>query len=83
MGVCLQVHLLGKHIGKEADEIERVIARPTYFNPYEAVDFGIIDSVRMHPAELTDSTLERQNISYLHLHPALHAHVRHAHVRTD
>lgn len=45
-GVCLQVHLLGKHIGKEADEIERVIARPTYFNPYEAVDFGIIDSVR-------------------------------------
>ncbi|CAL8460770.1 g301 [Coccomyxa elongata] len=39
------VYLLGKHIGKTADEIERVIARPTYFNPYEAVDFGIIDRV--------------------------------------
>lgn len=39
------MNLLGKHIGKNADEIERVIARPTYFNPYEAVDFGIIDRV--------------------------------------
>lgn len=42
----MQVNLLGKHIGKTADEIERVISRPTYFNPYEAVDFGIIDRVR-------------------------------------
>lgn len=37
--------MLGKHIGKDNDEIERVIQRPTYFNPYEAVDFGIIDRV--------------------------------------
>ena len=36
----------------------------------------------MHPAELTNSTLERQNVSCLHLHPALHAQVRHAHVLT-
>ena len=43
--VLLQVRLLGKHIGKDNDEIERVIQRPTYFNPYEAVDFGIIDRV--------------------------------------
>ena len=43
-----QVRLLAKHIGKENDEIERVIARPTYFNPYEAVDFGIIDRVCAH-----------------------------------
>ena len=41
----LQVHLLAKHISKTDDEIERVIARPTYFNPYEAVEFGIIDKV--------------------------------------
>jgi hypothetical protein len=40
-----QVHLLAKHISKSDDEIERAIARPTYFNPYEAVDFGIIDKV--------------------------------------
>ena len=43
-----QVRLLAKHIGKENDEIERVIARPTYFNPYEAVDYGIIDRVCPH-----------------------------------
>ncbi len=46
--IYLQVYLLGKHIGKTADEIERVIARPTYFNPYEAVGYGIIDRVRRH-----------------------------------
>ena len=43
----MQVRLLAKHIGKDNDEIEKVIARPTYFNPYEAVDFGIIDRVRV------------------------------------
>ena len=43
---CLQVYLLSKHTGKEKDEIERTIVRPRYFNPYEAVDFGIIDRVR-------------------------------------
>ena len=41
----MQVHLLAKHISKSDDEIERAITRPTYFNPYEAVDFGIIDKV--------------------------------------
>jgi hypothetical protein len=45
--VHAQVRLLAKHIGKDNDEIEKVIARPTYFNPYEAVDFGIIDRVRI------------------------------------
>lgn len=37
--------MLAKHISKSDDEIERAITRPTYFNPYEAVDFGIIDKV--------------------------------------
>ncbi len=45
----MQVHLLGKHITKTDDEIERAIARPTYFNPYEAVEFGIIDRVCVAP----------------------------------
>lgn len=40
------MYLLSKHTGKEKDEIERTIVRPRYFNPYEAVDFGIIDRVR-------------------------------------
>ena len=43
--VAVQVHLLAKHITKSDDEIERAITRPTYFNPYEAVDFGIIAKV--------------------------------------
>lgn len=43
--IAVQVHLLAKHISKSDDEIERAITRPTYFNPYEAVDFGIIDKV--------------------------------------
>ncbi len=42
----LQSRLLARHIGKEQDEIERTITRPRYFNPYEAVDFGIIDRAR-------------------------------------
>ncbi|KAK9846260.1 hypothetical protein WJX81_000224 [Elliptochloris bilobata] len=44
------VYLLSKHTGKEKDEIERTIARPRYFNPYEAVDYGIIDRV-LEPSE--------------------------------
>ena len=47
---AVQVHLLGKHITKTDDEIERAIARPTYFNPYEAVEFGIIDRVCLMPS---------------------------------
>ena len=43
---ALQSRLLARHIGKEVDDIERAIARPRYFNPYEAVEYGIIDRVR-------------------------------------
>ena len=44
--VHTQVYLLSKHIGKEKEEIERTITRPRYFDPYEAVEYGIIDRVR-------------------------------------
>lgn len=40
------MYLLSKHIGKEKEEIERTITRPRYFDPYEAVEYGIIDRVR-------------------------------------
>lgn len=45
-GAHAQVYLLSKHIGKEKEEIERTITRPRYFDPYEAVEYGIIDRVR-------------------------------------
>jgi ATP-dependent Clp protease protease subunit len=39
------LELLSKGIGKDYDEIEKDINRPKYFNPWEAVDYGIIDQV--------------------------------------
>jgi ATP-dependent Clp protease, protease subunit len=40
-----QTTLMAKHMNKEKEVIERDIERPRYFNPYEAVDYGIIDRV--------------------------------------
>ena len=42
---CLQVRLLGEHTDHEPEEIEKTISRPKYFDPYEAVKYGIIDRV--------------------------------------
>ena len=42
---CIQVRLLGEHTDHETEEIEKTISRPKYFDPYEAVKFGIIDKV--------------------------------------
>ncbi|KAJ9147640.1 hypothetical protein P3X46_029777 [Hevea brasiliensis] len=39
------VNLLAKHIGKSPEQIEADISRPKYFNPAEAVEYGIIDKV--------------------------------------
>lgn len=39
------VRLLAKHTGHSEEEIAKDIARPKYFNPYEAVEYGIIDRV--------------------------------------
>jgi ATP-dependent Clp protease protease subunit len=39
------LELLSKGIGKDYEEIEKDINRPKYFNPWEAVDYGIIDQV--------------------------------------
>ena len=43
--VLLQVRLLGEHTDHEPEEIEKTISRPKYFDPYEAVKYGIIDRV--------------------------------------
>lgn len=43
--VHLQVRLLGEHTDHEPEEIEKTISRPKYFDPYEAVKYGIIDRV--------------------------------------
>lgn len=37
--------VLSKGIGKPIEEIEKDINRPKYFNPWEAVEYGIIDQV--------------------------------------
>lgn len=39
------VNLLSKHIGHSQEKIAKDILRPKYFNPYQAVDYGIIDKV--------------------------------------
>ncbi len=44
--MCLQVRLLAKHTGHSEEKISKDIARPRYFDPYQAVDYSIIDRVR-------------------------------------
>ena len=39
------LEVLSKGIGKDMEEIEKDINRPKYFNPWEAVDYGLIDQV--------------------------------------
>ncbi|XVF52525.1 hypothetical protein PTKIN_Ptkin05aG0025400 [Pterospermum kingtungense] len=39
------VKLCAKHMGKSPEQIEADIRRPKYFNPSEAVEYGIIDKV--------------------------------------
>lgn len=41
----LQAKYLGLHTQKSEDEIMRDFSRPRYFNPYEAVGYGLIDTV--------------------------------------
>lgn len=45
-GVMLQVKILSRHTGHTQPEVEKDIVRTRYFDPYEAVDYGIIDRVR-------------------------------------
>jgi len=39
------VGLLAKHTGHSEEKISKDILRPRYFNPYEAVEYNIIDKV--------------------------------------
>lgn len=43
----LKVKLYSKHIGKSPEQIEADMKRPKYFSPSEAVEYGIIDKVRL------------------------------------
>ena len=40
------MELLAKHTNHEKEVIERDIMRPKYFDPYAAIEYGIIDKVR-------------------------------------
>lgn len=44
------VRLLSKHTGHGEEQVARDISRPKYFNPYEAIEYGIIDRV-LEPEE--------------------------------
>lgn len=41
----LQIRILSKSTGQTTEKLERDISRPKYFNPYEAIEYGIIDKV--------------------------------------
>jgi len=41
----LQLDILSKGIGRPAEALEKDINRPKYFDPWEAVDYGLIDQV--------------------------------------
>jgi ATP-dependent Clp protease protease subunit len=44
------VRLLSRHTGKGEEQVAQDISRPKYFNPYEAIEYGIIDRV-LEPEE--------------------------------
>ena len=41
----VQVNLLAKHTNHSKEEITQTISRPKYFDPQQAVEYGIIDRV--------------------------------------
>jgi len=41
----LQLDILSKGIGRPVEALEKDINRPKYFDPWEAVDYGLIDQV--------------------------------------
>lgn len=41
----VKVSILATHTGKSEETIEQDISRPRYFDPYQAVDYGLIDKV--------------------------------------
>ena len=40
-----QYKLLAKHTEKEIEDLERDLVRPKYLNPFQAVNYGVIDRV--------------------------------------
>ena len=54
------VSLLSKHTGHSEETIAKDISRPKYFNPYEAVDYGLIDRVLEPEDELMKRVVRSQ-----------------------
>jgi len=48
----LQIRILSKCTGNTADKLEKDISRPRYFDPYDAIKYGIIDKVFYAPCLL-------------------------------
>ncbi|XP_022927727.1 ATP-dependent Clp protease proteolytic subunit-related protein 1, chloroplastic [Cucurbita moschata] len=51
------IELLAKGTGKPAEEIAKDIQRPKYFNPQEAIDYGLVDKI----ISSRDSAFEKRN----------------------
>lgn len=50
--------LLSRHTGHSKEKIAKDIARPRYFNPYEAVEYNLIDKV-LEPEDASFTTVVR------------------------
>ena len=64
----LQIRIMARCTGHPADKLEHDISRPRYFNPYEAIEYGIIDKV--HSSYFAGRNLQ-QSIGMFHTTVAL------------
>jgi hypothetical protein len=61
----VQIRILSKCTGNSVEKLEKDISRPRYFDPYDAIKYGIIDKVK---ALLYTSSF-MPNICVLNRHP--------------
>lgn len=54
------VELLAKHTNHTEEQIRRDIARAKYFSPYEAKDYGIIDTVLLPEDDVLKVVVENK-----------------------
>lgn len=74
-GGGMQVELMAKHMNKDVETISRDIERPKYFNPYEAVEYGIIDRVRSASCFITQLLYDVSAQSQLYALSFLRVHL--------
>ncbi|CAG9465537.1 unnamed protein product [Pedinophyceae sp. YPF-701] len=58
------VDLLSEHTGHSSEKIAKDILRPKYFNPWEAVEYGIIDRVLTPDDDVIAAVVQKSRGSY-------------------